>query len=88
MNFKRRYITFVEMMIVLTVMILTLGLIGLNINRLVVEQRFKSEAALVVDQLRLAQDLMLILNTDAIVKFRKEPDGGIKSWIENGKIAF
>jgi type II secretory pathway pseudopilin PulG len=78
---KKRYLTFVEIMIVLLIMGLTAGLIGVNVGGLINEQRYRSEVSLVVGQLRLAQDLMLILHTDAIVKFRKGPEG-LKSWIE------
>lgn len=62
-------------MIILTLMIITLGLIGVNIQDLVKQQRFKSEVALIVEQLRLAQDLMLMLNTDALVRFSKDKKG-------------
>lgn len=68
-RFQRRYITFVEIMIIIMISIISLGLIGVNIRDLVRQQRFKSEVSLVIDQLRLAQDLMLMLNTDSIVKF-------------------
>ncbi len=81
MKAKRRFMTFVEMMIILTIMLLSLGLIGLNIKKLITQQRFKTEVALVVDQLRLAQDLMLILNADALVNFNKDKQG-FKSTIE------
>jgi hypothetical protein len=75
MIYHRHFITFIEILMIITILILTLGLIGVNIRDLVKQQRFKSEVALVVDQLRLAQDLMLVLNTDAIVKFWKEGNG-------------
>jgi type II secretory pathway pseudopilin PulG len=78
-KFQRRYITFVEIMIVITILIISLGLIGVNIRDLTREQRFKSEVSLVVDQLRLAQDLMLMLNTDSIVKFSRKGKGVVTS---------
>jgi type II secretory pathway pseudopilin PulG len=78
---RKRYLTFIEIMIVLLIMGLTAGLIGVNIGGLINEQRYRSEVSLVVGQLRLAQDLMLILHTDATVKFRKGPEG-LRSWIE------
>lgn len=78
---RRRHITFIEIMIIITILIITLGLIGVNIRDLVKQQRFKSEVSLVVDQLRLAQDLMLMLDIDAIVKLAKDGKG-IKTSIE------
>jgi type II secretory pathway pseudopilin PulG len=81
MKHKRRFITFIEVMIILTIILLSLGLIGANIQKLVEQQRFKTEVVIVLDQLRLAQDIMLILNADALVKFSKD-ENGFKSKIE------
>jgi type II secretory pathway pseudopilin PulG len=78
---QKRYLTFIEIMIVLLIMGITVGLIGVNVGGLIREQRYRSEVSLVVGQLRLAQDLMLILHTDAIVKFSQGPEG-LHSWIE------
>jgi hypothetical protein len=75
LQYRRRYITFIEIMIIITILIITLGLIGVNIRDLIKQQKFKSEVSLVVDQLRLAQDLMLILNTDSIFKIAKDDKG-------------
>ena len=80
---RRRYITFIEIMIIITILVLSLGLIGVNIRSLIKEQRFRSEVGLVVDQLRLAQDLMVVLNADALMKFNIVPtEVGIRYWIE------
>ena len=62
-------------MIILTILVLSVGFIGMNIQKLVKEQRFKTEVAILTDQLRLAQDIMLILNADVLVKFTRESNG-------------
>lgn len=72
---KKRYVTLIEMLIALAIIAVGAGLIGINVNKAVKEQRFNGEVSLVVDQLRLAQNLMLILNQDVHVKFR--PKGGV-----------
>jgi type II secretory pathway pseudopilin PulG len=84
MKYKCRYITFIEVMIILSIILLSLGLIGANIQKWIKQQRFKTEVVLIVDQLRLAQDIMLILNADALVKFSKNEAGfKIKIDLEN-----
>lgn len=69
-------------MIILLILILTLGLVGVNIRDIIRQQRFKSEVSFIVERLRLAQDLMLMLNTDAIVRFAKDRQGQIHTSIE------
>lgn len=70
MHVKKRYVTLIEMLIALAIIAVGAGLIGINVNKAIKEQRFNGEVSLVVDQLRLAQNLMLILNQDVKVKFR------------------
>jgi hypothetical protein len=75
--YHRRYVTLLEMMLVIAILSLFAGLIGISVNKALVEQRFRNEVSMVVDELRLAQDLMLILNTDVLVKFVEIKDQGI-----------
>lgn len=72
---KKRFVTLVELLIVIFILALTLGVIGLNIYQAVREQRFKTEVELVVDYLRLAQNLMLIMNADTHVIFKASKNG-------------
>lgn len=67
---RRRYITLVELLIVIFVLAMAVGVIGFNIHRALREQHFKTEVELVVDYLRLAQNLMLIMNADTHVVFK------------------
>jgi len=67
----RRYLTFIELMIVMAIIGSAAGLIGMNINKAMQQQRFNTEVSFVVEQLRLAQNLMLIVNEDATVELDK-----------------
>lgn len=80
---RKRFFTLVELLLILMILSLIAGLIGININKAIREQRFKTEVSLVVDKLRLAQNLMLILHGDVHVKFTSEKGGeAIKMWLE------
>lgn len=74
--------TLVELLLVISILLMVAGLVGFNIRRAFFEQRFRAEVSAVVDTLRLAQDLMLLLNSDAHVLFADDPAGGIRYWIE------
>ena len=51
------------------------GFVGVNIRKMLQEQRFRTEVSQVVDQLRLAQDLMLIYDTNVYLKFVRDDSG-------------
>lgn len=61
------YLTLLEMMLVIAILAVFGGVLALKIDRVIREQRFTSEAHQVVDQLRLAQNLMLIFHTNVHV---------------------
>jgi type II secretory pathway pseudopilin PulG len=86
MSVSRRCVTLLEILIVIAILALVGGLVSIGINRAISEQRFRTEVGLVVDQLRLAQDLMLILGTDVRVIFAAEKGDknaeGIRFWLE------
>ncbi|MBA3958523.1 MAG: type II secretion system protein [Parachlamydiaceae bacterium] len=58
------HITLIELLIVLTLLVMGGGFLGVQIRKALQEQRYRNEVNLVVDQLRLAQDLMLIFDGD------------------------
>lgn len=72
---RKRFITLFEILIVM--MVLAIGTIGIgfNIYRALREQHFKTEVELVVDYLRLAQNLMLIMDADVRVVFETSKKG-------------
>lgn len=78
----RRAITLIEVLIVLSILSLAAGIVAVGLNKAVVDQRFRTEVSMIVDSLRLAQDLMLVLGTDVHVHFAEEKSEGIKYWIE------
>lgn len=77
---KKAALTLVEMMLVLGLISIIAGLVALNVRGLLHEQRFRTEVTLVLDTLRVAQDLMLIANSDAHVVFSKDPRTGFISY--------
>lgn len=80
---QRRLMTFIEMMVVLAIISLLGGLVAINVNKAVVDQRFRTEVAAIVNQLRLAQNLMLVLDQDVTVKFKDRGDQKtIDYWLE------
>lgn len=83
MSIRRRYLTLIEIMIVMTILALVSGVVGINIFRAVKEQRFRTETDLITDSLRLAQNLMLIMDADVHLKLKAAPDHqGIQYWME------
>lgn len=58
-----------ELLLVLGIVSLIAGFVGVNIRKMLQEQRFRTEVSQVLDQLRLAQDLMLIYDTNVYFKF-------------------
>ncbi|CCB87513.1 prepilin-type N-terminal cleavage/methylation domain-containing protein [Parachlamydia acanthamoebae] len=69
------FFTLVEMLIVLAILSIVTVAIGININNALEEQRFRTEVETVVNELRFAQDLMLVLQADVTVKFSQGDDG-------------
>lgn len=72
---SRSYFTLLEVLLVIALVTTVAGAVGINMIRAIREQRFRSEVAAVVNILRLAQQMMLILNIDVDVVFTTAPDG-------------
>ena len=79
---RKRHITMIEILLVITMLVMSVGVIGFNIFKAVREQRFLTEVSQVVDELRLAQNLMLIMNTDVRMKIITEGNVN-KYWLES-----
>lgn len=78
----RRAITLIEVLIVISILSLVAGIAAVGLNKAVFDQRFRTEVSMIVDSLRMAQDLMLVLGTDVHVHFAEDKNEGIKYWIE------
>ena len=72
---RRVPFTLLEILLVLSLIALIAGLVGISVHKMYISQRFRNEVSLVVDQLRLAQDMMLILDTDVHVIFSEDKAG-------------
>lgn len=81
MRIKRAF-TLIELLVVLAILAVSSALVGLGIRQALIDQRFRSEVSLVVQQLRIAQDLMLFASADAYVKFSTDNHGNPTSRIE------
>lgn len=80
---RRQAITLIEMLIVIIILSIASGIVAISINKAIVDQRFRTEVGLIVDEMRLAQDLMLILGTDVHLHFAEAKDKqGIEYWLE------
>ena len=79
---QQRLMTFMEMMVVLAIISLIGGVVAVNINKAMFEQRFRTEVATIVNQLRLAQNLMLILDQDVSIYFKQTENKSIDFWLE------
>jgi len=75
MKNRKQNFTLIEMLLVIGLIVLVAGMVGINVRRALLEQRFRTEVALITDTLSLAQDLMLILGTDTNVTFTQEKEG-------------
>lgn len=79
----RRAITLFEVVIVIVILTIASGVAAIGINKALIEQRFLTEVGLIVDEMRLAQDLMLILGTDVHLHFAEaKKKDGIEYWLE------
>ncbi len=82
MIYCRRLVTLIELLVVISILALVGGVVAIGIGKALIDQRFRTEVSLVVDQLRLAQDLMLILGTDVHMHVEGSKDNkGIDIWL-------
>lgn len=71
---KRLHFTLLEVLLVLAILGIIGGFIAINVKDSLYEQRFRNEVELVVDKLRLAQELMLIFDGDVHFKLASAKD--------------
>lgn len=86
-NLRRRAFTLIEMLIVITILALFSGVIAINVAKALREQQFNTEVGLVVERLRFAQNIMLVLNRDVkfkVYKAAKEEGLEVKLEVEGG----
>lgn len=69
------FFTLVEILLVMLILSVVAVVIGVNVNKALEEQRFRTEVEVVLNELRLAQDLMLVLKANVDVKFSQDSAG-------------
>ncbi len=83
MRFKRNHFTLLEILVVLFLLTLGLALTGVKVKEIYREQQFLSESHQILSHLRMAQDLMIIMDTDVDVHFLADKKGEkIDFWLE------
>lgn len=78
---KRCYVTLVEILLVLTLLVVVAGVVSIATKRALDEQKFRSEVNLVVNKLRFAQDLMLVYKGDVEVHFEEDANKLVDFWL-------
>lgn len=71
----RRPVTLLELLVVIAILALVSGAVAISVNKALVDQKFRTEVGMVVDEFRLAQDLMIVLGRDVFVKFSVKEGG-------------
>ena len=80
---KKSYFTLLELLIVLFIISFGVILTGVKIKEVYQEQRFLSESQQVLSHLAMAQDLMLIMDTDVQFKMTKNPESKqLTFWVQ------
>lgn len=82
-KYKKSFFTLLEVLVVLFLTSLGMTLTGVKVKELYQEQRFFSQVQQVTAHLAMAQDLMLIMNTDVEVKIVRDPkENELQIWLE------
>lgn len=83
---KKQCFTLLELLVVLFLLSFGVLLTGVKIKEMYQEQRFVSEVQQVLDHIKLAQDLMLILDTDVLIKMAENAETkNLNIWLEMEK---
>lgn len=87
MLIRKSFITLVEIMIVIALLSLTAGVVAFNIRGFLKQQRVLDEMGQVAEELRVAQELMVLTGLDSEVRFQSTPDGMTAEIIPKSSIA-
>lgn len=71
---KRPFFTLLEMLVVLFIISFGVILTGVKLKEMYREQRFLSQSQQVLSHLAMAQDLMLIMDSDVQFKIKRDPE--------------
>jgi type II secretory pathway pseudopilin PulG len=85
-SLKKSCFTLLELLIVLFIISFCMILTGVKIKEIYQEQRFLSEAQQVLSHIAMAQDLMMIMDTDVLVRIAPdEKPNQLNVWLEIDK---
>lgn len=79
---SRRFFTLLELLVVFVLIACAAAITGIKINGLYREQQFLSESKEVANHLAMAQDLMLLMDTDVWVRLRIDREKGLSVKME------
>lgn len=79
---RKCYLTILEILVVVFILSLGAVLTGIKIRGVYQEQQFLSEANRVMGHLQMAQDLMVVMDTDVIVRIVKNNKSVVQMWVE------
>lgn len=71
-SLQKVYFTLLELLVVLFILSIGLGLTGIKIRDVISQQRFYSEIEQIANHLQTAQDMMLYMQTDVDIIFKRD----------------
>lgn len=71
---RRSFFTLIELLVVLLLTTIGMAVTGIKIKETYDQQKFFGEIQQVLSHLQVAQDTMLVLQTDMQIKFKRDPD--------------
>jgi prepilin-type N-terminal cleavage/methylation domain-containing protein len=77
LRIQKRFITLIELMIVMTIISVIAAVVGINVAKILRQERFSTAVITVTERLQQAQERMLILGEDVIVTLSLE-DGHLE----------
>lgn len=84
---SKRYITLLELLIVFALLSVTAGAVAYNIRGFFRSQNTLAEMDRLVEQLRNAQNAMMLLNIDSEVKISSEREGITVEWVPKSPLS-
>jgi type II secretory pathway pseudopilin PulG len=79
---RKDHFTLLEILIVVLILSMGVVLTGVKLKKAYEEQRFSSDCQIIINQLTLAQDLMLIMDADVYVILERHADKKITCSLE------
>ena len=82
-----RSMTLIEIVIVLAVLSMVIGVVGFNLANMAQQERFRAGSTFLVDRLQLAQDIMILFETDVkAILTKQENTLGFRLELDSSRI--